>query len=299
MSDKSIVIAVVSHKAAYFPYIPYHIPICAGAYKNHIDGDRKTFLDNTGDNISHKNGYYNELTAHYWLWKNLPDIDYIGLCHYRRYFNFGKNVGKAPRLGEASIKKQNLCYKYGWNCQDIEKTVASADVIAPRKTARCEPGITIGDHFTWARKPGTLHMVGDCIAELYPEYRPYFDKLLQMREIHSFNMCIMKSELFSQYSEWLFHVLQLVESRYHDYFKGEIGRTCGEMGEYLLNVWLMYQQTENAITVLELQTIMFYETELRPTLKQQLKATANSIFTKIMPYGSKRREIIQYKYLYR
>lgn len=46
--------------------------------------------DNTGINISNKNPFYGENTFHYWIWKNdlLRGIDYewIGFCHYRRFW---------------------------------------------------------------------------------------------------------------------------------------------------------------------------------------------------------------------
>ena len=81
-----IKILVACHKAD--PNIrqdDIYMPIQVGKAL-HPELDLGFQCDNTGDNISEKNGSYCELTALYWAWKNLKDVDYIGLCHYRRYF---------------------------------------------------------------------------------------------------------------------------------------------------------------------------------------------------------------------
>lgn len=54
--------------------------------------------DCIGENISHKNRQYCELTGLYWLWKNAKE-DYVGLEHYRRHFILPENW--------ASIMKDN------------------------------------------------------------------------------------------------------------------------------------------------------------------------------------------------
>ena len=58
--------------------------------------------DNTGDNISYKHRYYSDLSAVYWGWKNL-DVEYMGSCHYRRYF-----VSRKPKYNDDKFFKYIL-----------------------------------------------------------------------------------------------------------------------------------------------------------------------------------------------
>ncbi|WP_278389529.1 DUF4422 domain-containing protein, partial [Acidaminococcus fermentans] len=79
----NITILIAAHKPYWMPSDPVYLPLQVGAEgKSLIPGYTP---DNTGDNISAKNPHYCELTGLYWAWKNLS-CEYIGLCHYRRYF---------------------------------------------------------------------------------------------------------------------------------------------------------------------------------------------------------------------
>ena len=73
--------------------------LMVGVDKSHSFGD---CFDDVGDNISSKNSNYCELTGLYWLWKNCKD-DYIGICHYRRFFS------KSFRYGVIATEEELLC----------------------------------------------------------------------------------------------------------------------------------------------------------------------------------------------
>lgn len=80
-------------------------PIQAGKAL-HPDLDLGFTCDNTGDNISEKNDHYSELTVLYWGWKNIKDVEYIGLNHYRRYFDADLCSSLRKRF---TISFVNLC----------------------------------------------------------------------------------------------------------------------------------------------------------------------------------------------
>ena len=63
------------------------------------------YYDNTGDNISTQNKQMCELTAMYWIWKNVicAKIDVVGLEHYRRRFILPKNWKNAFVFDKADV----------------------------------------------------------------------------------------------------------------------------------------------------------------------------------------------------
>ena len=85
--EKNIKIYVAAHKEANFPKDKIYVPIQVGAEGKK---DLGYVRDNTGDNIAKKNANYCELTALYWIWKNICNVTNVGICHYRRYF--AKNI---------------------------------------------------------------------------------------------------------------------------------------------------------------------------------------------------------------
>ena len=82
-----------------------HIPVGIGE-GNFSDGWTR---DNTGKNIAKKNKYYGELTFHYWFWnhglKEIEDKDWIGFCHYRRFWSNEIEKTKFQSLNQSIIKK--------------------------------------------------------------------------------------------------------------------------------------------------------------------------------------------------
>lgn len=233
----NIKLLVAAHKKYQMPTDSMYIPLHVGAEgKSIIEGFTP---DNTGENISSKNPYYCELTGLYWAWKNL-DADYIGLCHYRRYFTLSKKIPKT----------ENQKFKIVLTSNQLDTLLSSTDVILPKK--RNYYIETIYNHYKHTMYIEPLDIAGQILKEKYPEYSPEFEKLKHTTKMHAFNMFIMKKEILDSYCTWLFDVLGEVEKRvdtsqYSDFHK----RFFGRISERLLDVWIK----TNHISYKEVQVI--------------------------------------------
>lgn len=230
-----IVIIVATHKKSEMPKGTMYLPVQVGK-SLHLEMDLGYQSDNEGENISVKNPYYSELTAIYWAWKNL-NADFIGLAHYRRHF---------------CLKRKKDDWNSILSTEEAEKLCAENDLILPKmRRLYIETVYSHYDHTFDGKQFDNARII---IEEMCPEYLPFFDKQMNRRCQHLFNMFIMKKELFHAYCEWLFPILEKLESFYDlpnmDPFQA---RLIGRVSERLLDVWVM----KNNIPYKEINYIYF------------------------------------------
>lgn len=217
---KKIQILVAAHKEFPMPKAKGYMPILVGAQKNYKPGISYQ-RDDEGKNISEKNPNYNELTAIYWAWKNLKDVDAVGLVHYRRLF-----FDKKPYNLENVI-----------NIEKVEQLLQKYDVLLPKK--RNYYIETNYSHYIHAHHKEPLDKTRKIIEKLYPAYLTAFDKVMKSRKAHMFNMFIMKADAFDSYCNFMFGVLGKLENEIDisDYSVQE-ARVFGYISELLMDVWL-------------------------------------------------------------
>lgn len=198
----NIKILVATHKKYWMPDDNVYMPI-------HVGREGKASLgyigDNTGDNISTKNPNYCELTALYWAWKNLK-CDYIGLCHYRRYFG---NIGSIKNILTNNMFSQKI--KYIYTKKDYESLLNKYDIILPRKLYFYK--IDIYKQYKDGHNINDLNMCYEIICEQFPEYKEAFLITMHKNSLYAYNMLVTKKFLFDEYMKWLFNILFTLEKK--------------------------------------------------------------------------------------
>ena len=234
-----IKILVATHKSYWMPTDNVYLPVHVGKEGKEDIG----FIgDNTGDNISTKNANYCELTGLYWAWKNIS-ADYIGLCHYRRYFTRANPIN-------CEKKKQVILSRNEW-----EKLLEKHPIIVPDKRKYyIETNRSHYNHSHYAKDIDTTEKI---IQEKYPQYINAFTKVMKRTWAHMFNMFVMRKDYLDEYCTWLFDVLQELENRTDITNYNVIeARIYGYISELLLDVWLetkQYEYYEQNVAFLEPQ----------------------------------------------
>lgn len=283
---KKCKIIVCCHKldimAKQEPYMPIHVGKAISNIQLGIQSDDE------GVNISDKNRSYCELTGMYWAWKNLKNVDVIGLCHYRRYFDF-----------------HNQCVSHMPHTAFHTKEFDKLDLSVPQKVIN---GLRNG--VVYVAKPKVYnkslhtnyceeHISEDInqlekyvFEQLDKKYsNAYFKVMHQNNKLMHYNMFLMTWQDFDAYCSWLFPLLQEMENNIEiSHYSSVQGRIFGYMAERLLNVWLEV----HAGCVIQKPIIWFsdYESEMKnPT---RFRTFCRNIKSSLALYFSKHNNIKKY-----
>lgn len=232
------------HKPSELPQDDIFLPIHVGAAISgaNLGIQRDDQLNGSPcDNISDKNRSFCELTAMYWAWKNIkklyPDLQYIGLNHYRRFFAFDeKRV-----TGNGIPKDVNKISQYKLDMPKVEFNLKLNKVIT---TPKAFLKTSLAGSYEHCHNSSDLRIIHDIVRDDYPEFLKTFnDVYLGKNFFYDCNMFIMPWNEFEAYCEWLFGILFKAEklidiSSYDTYQK----RIYGFLAEHLWTVWVIHRQ---------------------------------------------------------
>lgn len=269
---KDVKIFVSCHKPSIVAKRDFLYPIQLGCSltSNRIEG---CLYDNEGDNISEKNKAYCELTAQYYAWKNI-EADYYGFFHYRRYFNLSENQHlKEDDWGSIVYDKidDKVLEKLGLDNSNIQIMLNKYDVITTKKRelyyldkkGKKNTTTVYNEYIRQSHQhEKDLKKMIEVINIKYPEFGYITTDYMNGNSAYECNMFIMRSDLFKEYSKWLFDILFETE-KYIDMsnYSVEETRVMGFLAERACGIYIEYLKSKKEYKILEAQKTIFLETD--------------------------------------
>ena len=269
------------------------IPVSAGAALYSDTDPRLSFCDDEGENISRRNPQYCELTVQYWAWKNC-DFEYGGLMHQRRYFDFSdtepyacdnnKRSRKSYRIFDEPDESTLRNIKADYNT--VSSLMKRYRIIAPLSENLYQ---TVRSYYDRKDRKGfdDLSLLSDVIIEKYPEYRESTRRYLSQNYSYFCNMFIMDRELFCDYSEWLFGILEEYERRKPS--EKLYPREQGKLAERLFGIYMTHVKFRGDIRWAELPRAHF--SSISGVTEKNLSFDKG--LYRLCPPGSRRRGILR------
>jgi len=253
------------HKPSAFLSSPVIKPIHVGKANSYndicCDGD------NTGDNISYKNPFYCELTAQYWVWKNDISSEYVGFMHYRRHLNFSEKQDYPEDVWgvvNEDVISSEYEEKFGLNEKSIVEAIGDCDILLPKKWSVRQAGSK--NNYEHYKVSPHLHIEDyqaaiDSLLYLYPEYASAVKVFNSAHDGYYTNMFVMRTDLFAEYSEWLFSIFNDLEANFAlRNYNAQEKRVIGHVSERLFNIFIIHKERNSSLKKKELQRT-FVKTE--------------------------------------
>lgn len=267
--ENNISIFSVFHKPYEIPESSFIVPLQVGKYFSKIELPMAS--DDVGENIAHKNTTHSELTALYWIWKHLDEFDseFIGLCHYRRYFTLPENyVHRKFLRSEVKIDPRPI-YSVSFNKPALENVTGpklkkklldlldTADIVLPSSVPTMltdQIRGSIKDQYIYHHIKEDWYLMREAVLKLHPNLAAEFDTYFgETNKMYCFNMFISNKAIFSDYCSWLFPIISELENTVKVSEYPYQRRIFGFFSERLLN---LYVKIKN-LKIAELPVVFF------------------------------------------
>lgn len=264
--SSSIKILVAYHKPSRLLANSIMTPIHAGrasssSYHEHPEFFQSMAGDDTGDNISHLNPYYSEMTAVYWAWKNYEQLgnpNYFGLAHYRRLLGFGHDQSEgyivipdfeslpasdyAETVIAPIVTSHDICIR-----TPIKITQSIFDEHKNEVVTKAVDPIL---QYTCAHDIKHLELTLALLVQKHPEYRSAVNTFIDMKRHYMCNLFVMRKNLFFEYAEWIFPILNTVHAAI-DYssLSPYQQRVIGFLAERLTGIFVLRKMEQKSISI--------------------------------------------------
>lgn len=230
---QDLAVYMVTHKKVSAPNDSVYIPIQAGSA---VNGPIGVLRDDCGDNISHLNKKYSEMTALYWIWKNAHSEN-VGLVHYRRFFvakNYGlSHAGHTIASGQDLFDQMQKCdlmivepLRFFFENTFVERSVEL--------------------QYVNTHRPFDLLQARRAVAELKPQYIDSFDYVMRCNILVPFNLFVARRSVMQAFCSWMFDLFELIDSYTQlptdeDSYQG---RVIAFLSERLFTVWAAHHRKD-------------------------------------------------------
>ncbi|XWO13611.1 DUF4422 domain-containing protein [Candidatus Hepatincola sp. Pdp] len=237
---------------------------------------KQALSDEAGENISHKNPYYSELTALYWAWKNLKKLnnpDYIGFMHYRRFLQ----IDSDETLGIST-----LMFNLDSYTNKIKKLIKNkVDLIIPQKEdILCEWVMTpqtikklgmgtvmsMEEHYKFSHIAEDFDKTFQILKKIYPKIFEVANISRKATSAYFCNIFITKRQIFEDMMSFVFTILFELEKQrnnwqdkvYQDNYQK---RVAGFIAERLISIYIDYLYSLKQFNIIEKPKVVINNNE--------------------------------------
>jgi disulfide oxidoreductase YuzD len=179
-----------------------------------------------------KGSFYSEIMSYFYIAKNYKLKDYIGFCHYRKYWKFMDDI------------------------PDMDEVFKECDLIAAKpRNGRSN----MREEYKKFHNIDDLNIIEDIIEEKYPEYKSAFKSFLYGNIMFPYNMFIMKKNDFLNYCNFIEGILnEYVNVVGHDIVKRIEDNKNKYLKDFYPNNTIDYQYRIAGYLAERLTTVFIY-----------------------------------------